>query len=77
MSKIKFSLLLITISITPYLALRYIKVMDISLGAFIGEWCYAHGLDYPAKVFNNFACQKGETLSCSLLEQDEGPRSNL
>ena len=67
MPKIRLSIAVLVLSVAPYLSLQYVNVMGVSLGAFLGEWCYAQGYDAPAKVLNRLACNKGEAISCSLL----------
>lgn len=75
--KAKLSILALILAFGPYTLLQHAKVMDVPLGAFIGEWSYAHGFDFPAKVFNNFACDKDEAIACSLLAELEARSGNI
>lgn len=77
MNKAKLSLLALLLALGPYTLLQHTKVMDIPLGAFLGEWTYANGFDFPAKIFNSFACDKDEAISCSLLAEIEARSGNL
>lgn len=77
MKNIKFPLIALVLAFAPYTILQHVKVMDVPLGAFIGEWSYAQGYDMPARLFNRFACHKGEAISCSLLAEIEAHAGNM
>ena len=77
MNKTKLSILALILAFGPYTLLQHAKVMDIPLGAFLGEWSYANGFDFPAKIFNRFACDKDEAISCSLAAEIEARAGNM
>lgn len=74
--KTKISLIALIMAFTPYTLLQHVKVMDVPLGTFLGEWSYANGLDTPARLLNSFACHKGEAIACSLSAEIEAKNGN-
>lgn len=75
--KTKLSILALVLAFGPYTLLQHAKVMDVPLGAFLGEWSYANGYDFSAKIFNNFACHKNEAVACSLLAELEARSGDM
>lgn len=77
MNNLKLPLVALALAFAPYTILQHVKVMEVPLGTFLGEWSYAQGLDIPAKLLNSFACSKGEAISCSLLAEIKAEAGEL
>ncbi len=73
----KIPLLALALTFAPYALLQHVHVMNLPLGAFLGEWSYANGLDTPARLFNRFACHKGEASACALMAEIEAQNGDI